>query len=129
MKKVSFFLIIAFAVLGSCSPEDEPDKIVSAQIAYVHENGTAVLAGECISPNAGYAIAITPKFNKKRNSYTPTEVRYTLNGIEHVMIFSKSGRQLQNVKLANGINQAQIVGTNNKTQISLYSHDNFELVK
>lgn len=129
MKKIPVFLIIAFAVFFSCSPEDESGKITPSEIAYVHEDGSPIIAGECINPNSDYAIAITTKLNRKREAYKPTDVKYTLNGIEHVMTFSNDGTQLQYVKLASGINQAQIVGTNYKTQISYYSHDNFELVK
>lgn len=127
--KVTAILIIVFAVFLSCSPDDESDSIITAEIAYVHKDGFPLSAGECINPDAEYAIAITAKFSTKRGSHTPTDVKYTLNGVEHVMTFSNDGTQLLSIQLIDGINQAQIVGTEYKTQISFYSHDDFELVR
>ncbi|PXY46030.1 hypothetical protein [Flavobacterium hydrophilum] len=127
--KVAVFLTIVLAMLVSCSPEDEPQNIITAEIAYVHKNGFAVSTGECINPDEEYAIAITAKFSKKRGSDKPVAVRYTLNGVEHVMTFEQDGTQLLGVELINGVNQAQIVGTDYKAQVSFFSHDDFELVR
>jgi hypothetical protein len=127
--KVYIFLIFAFAIFFSCSEGDEVEKIVPVEISYVHEDGSPILAGECINPDSKYAIAITTKLNKKRSADKPTNVLYTVNGIEHVMTFFDHDTQLNSVVLVNGINQAQIVGTEYKAQISYYSHDDFELVK
>lgn len=127
--KIAVFLTIVLAMLVSCSQEDEPENIVTAEIAYVHKNGFPVSTGECINPDAEYAIAITAKFSKKRGSDNPTVVRYTVNGVEHVMTFTEDGTQLLAVELVNGVNQAQIVGTDYKAQVSFFSHDDFELVR
>jgi hypothetical protein len=127
--KAAVFLTIILAVFLSCSPEDEPENIITAEIAYVHKNGFPVSTGECINPDSEYAIAITAKFSKKRGSHKPVDIRYTINGVEHVMTFSDDGTQLLGVELVNGLNQAQIVGTDYKAQVSFFSHDNFELVR
>ncbi|WP_163400392.1 hypothetical protein [Flavobacterium fluviatile] len=127
--KLAVFLTIVLAVFSGCSQDDEPENIITAEIAYVHKNGFPVSTGECINPDAEYAIAITAKFSNKRGSQKPQAVRYTINGVEHVMTFSQDGTQLLPVELVNGVNEAQIVGTNYKAQVSFFSHDDFELVR
>lgn len=127
--KVAVLLTILLAVFSGCSPDDEPENIITAEIAYVHKDGFPISAGECINPDEEYAIAITAKFSKKRGSDNPTDVRYTLNGVEHIMTFSNDGTQLLAVKLIDGLNQAQIVGTDYKAQVSFFSHNDFELVR
>lgn len=125
----SFIIIIAcILVLTSCS-KDEPFKTITASsIDFVHEDGSALALNECINPNTNYAILI--KTNAEGDGiFKTTKVEYTLNGVPFIMSFMSDGKQLNPIKLIDGYNKAEIVGTPYKTYVYFNTHTNFELVE
>ena len=129
MKYKSFSIIIIFIiVLSSCSNDEEFKTIAPASIAFVHEDGSALLQGECINPNTNYALLV--KTNSEGSGiFKATTIEYTLNGVPFIMSFMSDGEQLNPIKLVDGQNKAQIVGTPYKAYLSFNTHDNFELVE
>jgi hypothetical protein len=129
MKQKSYSVLIAFIiVLSSCSKEDEFKTIAPASIAFVHADGSALLQGECINPKTNYAVLI--KTNSEGSGiFKSTKVEYTLNGVPFIMSFMSDGQQLNPIKLIDGENKAEIVGTTYKAYLSLNTNTNFELVE
>jgi hypothetical protein len=129
MKYKSFTILIAFSiVLCSCSKEEQFKTINATSIDFVHEDGTALELNECINPNTNYAIKI--KTNAAGDGiFKRTVVEYTLNGVPYVMSFTSDGEQSNPIKLLEGYNKAEIVGTSLKTYIYFNTHNNYELVE
>lgn len=129
MKHKSFSILIAFIImLSSCSKEDGFKTIVPASISFVHEDGSAILQGECINPNTNYVVLI--KTNSEGSGvFKSTKIEYTLNGVPFIMSFMSDGQQLNPIKLINGENKAEIIGTPFKAYLSLNVNTNFELVE
>ncbi|MFV5690718.1 hypothetical protein ACM55K_01695 [Flavobacterium sp. LT1R49] len=129
MQSKSFsFLITIIILFSSCSKEDEFKTISPTNITFVHEDGSAILLNECIKPNINYAVLITTK-SEGTGIFKTTKVEYTLNGVPYIMSFSSDGKQSNKIKLVDGINQAEIVGSYYKAYLYFGSHDNFELVE
>lgn len=129
MKHKSYSILIAFIiVLSSCSKDEQFKTITPASIAFVHEDGSALLQGECVNPNTNYALLI--KTNSEGNgAFKPTKIEYTLNGVPFIMSFMSDGQQFNPIKLIDGPNKAEIVGSSYKAAIYFNTHDNFELVE
>lgn len=128
--KYKFFtiLITCITVLSSCSKEEQFKTINATSIDFVHEDGTALELNECINPNTNYAIKIKTK-SEGDGIFKRTTVEYTLNGVPFVMSFTSDGDQSNPIKLLEGYNRAEIVGTSIKTYIYFNTHDNYELVE
>lgn len=129
MKHKTYTILIAFIiVLSSCSKDEQFKTIAPASIAFVHEDGSALLQGECINPNTNYAVLI--KTNSEGSGiFKSTKVEYTLNGVPYIMSFMSDGQQLNPIKLIDGQNKAEIVGSSYKAYIYFNTHENFELVE
>lgn len=129
MSYQSFIIIITFIIaLTSCSKEEQFKTISVASINFVHEDGSPLALNECINPNTNYAIQI--KTNAVGDGiFKTTKVEYTVNGIPYIMSFISDGKQLNPIKLINGYNKAEIVGTSYEAYIYFNSHSNFELVE
>lgn len=129
MKHIIYSLFTLFIlVLSSCSNEEQFQTIVPASISFVHEDGSALLQGECINPTTNYAILI--KTNSEGNGvFIPTQIEYTLNGVLYVMSFISDGEKSNTIQLISGQNKAEIVGTSLSAFIYFNTHDNFELVE
>lgn len=129
MKYKFFTILIAFStVLSSCSKEEQFKTINATSIDFVHEDGTALELNECINPNTNYAIKIKTK-SEGDGVFRRTTVEYTLNGVPFVMSFTSDGEQSNPIKLLEGYNKAEIVGTSFKTYIYFNTHNNYELVE
>ena len=128
--KYKFFtiLITCITVLSSCSKEEQFKTINATSIDFVHEDGTALELNECINPNTNYAIKIKTK-SEGDGIFKRTTVEYTLNGVPFIMSFTSDGDQSNPIKLLEGYNRAEIVGTSIKTYIYFNTHDNYELVE
>jgi len=129
MKHTLFSVFIVFIlVLSACSKDEQFKTITPANLSFVHEDGSPILQGECINPNTNYALLI--KTNSEGNGiFRSTKVEYTLNGVPYVMSFMSDGEQLNPIKLIDGYNKAEIVGTSYKAYIYFNTHNNFELVE
>jgi hypothetical protein len=128
-KYKSFSILIGLViVLSSCSKEDEFKIIAPSSIAFVHEDGSALSEGECINPNTNYAVLVKTS-SEGSGIFEATTIEYTLNGVPFIMSFMSDGEQLNPIKLIDGQNKAQIVGTPYKAYLSFNTHDNFELVE
>jgi hypothetical protein len=129
MKNKLFKVLIAFiVVLSGCSKEEQFKTIAATSIDFVREDGTALELNECINPNTNYAIKI--KTNAVGDGvFKRTTVEYTLNGVPYVMSFTSDGEQSNPIKLLEGYNKAEIVGTSFKTYIYFNTHNNYELVE
>jgi hypothetical protein len=141
MEFKSFFILITLVFLfSSCSKgdderipiDDQEITIVPFKITFVHEDGTAIAADECINPTSNYALLISTKYegNLASEEIKPTPVKYTLNGTQYVATFLKDGDQVLNkAKLINGNNTAEIAETTLKTQLYLLAPDDFVFVE
>lgn len=130
MKNKSLIVLISFfsIVLFSCSKDEQFKTITSSSIAFVHEDGSPIDPNECINPNTNYAILI--KTNSSGNGiFRSTQIDYTLNGVPLIMSFMSDGQQLYPIKLIDGNNTAEIVGTPYKAYLNFNTHANFELVE
>lgn len=129
MKYLSFSLLIMLSVvIPSCSTEQRFKTISPKSILFVHEDGTPLLQDECINPNTNYALLIKTTSDGD-GIFRVTKIEYTLNGVPYVMSFSSDGEQLNKIKLIDGDNKAEILGSSVKTYLYFNSHENFELVK
>lgn len=115
-------------MLSSCSEEQEFKTITPASIAFVHEDRSPLLEGECIDPNTNYALLV--KTNVEGTGiFKSTKIEYTLNGVPFIMSFMSDGEQINPIQLIDGQNKAQIVGTPYKAYLIFNTHENFELVE
>lgn len=129
MKYKLYKVLIAFIiVISSCSKDEQFKTITATSIDFVHEDGSVIEQNECINPNTNYAIII--KTNSTGDGvFKATKVEYTLNGVPYIMTFMSDGKQLNPIKLIDGYNQAEIIGTSYKAYIYFNTHNNFELVE
>jgi hypothetical protein len=129
MQYKSFNIIITIIILfSSCTKEDEFKTISPTNISFVHEDGSAILQNECIKSNINYAVLIKTT-SEGIGVFKTTKVEYTINGVPYIMSFSSDGNQLNKIKLVDGINQAEIVGSYYNASLYFGTHDNFELVE
>ncbi len=127
MKNISFIVLIALfsTVFSSCTKDEPITSITGYNIAFVHEDGSAIDQNECINPNANYALLIK---TISTGVFRTTTVKYTLNGMPYTMTFIRNEEQMYPVKLKDGNNEAEIVGTTYKANLFFNAHTNFELV-
>jgi hypothetical protein len=129
MKYLTFsFLIALITAFSSCSNEENFKTITPESIAFVHEDGSPIAQNECINPNTNYALLIKTS-SVGTGVFKSTKVEYTLNGLPYIMTFSNDGPQLNRIKLIDGNNKAEIVGSSYKAYIYIDPHNNFELVE
>lgn len=122
------FFILLFALIAGCKKEEPEVTILSSSvISFVHEDGSALAADECIKPLGKYAVSVTVKFDDP-NSKAPYTFEYTLNGAAYSMTFTKEGTQINKITLVNGFNTAKVSGSNIEAKIFLGSHDEYQLV-
>ncbi|WP_281233897.1 hypothetical protein [Flavobacterium gelatinilyticum] len=131
MKIKQYYILAAAAfVFFSCSDdkEREPEEIaISAQsISFVHADGSKIAENECISPNVKYGIKIE---TSHADVNRPFRVDYTVNGVVYSMTFTTALSQVNPVTLSNGVNAAQIVGSNHKAVLTYIDQGDFELVE
>ncbi len=127
MKYLIFsFLIALITAFSSCSSEENL-KTTTPSIAFVHEDGSPIAQKECINTNTNYALLIKTNSNGK-GIFKATKIEYTLNGINNIMTLSNGVHQLNGIKLIDGYNSAEIVGSDHKASLYFNSHENFELV-
>ncbi len=133
--KIKYYIstMCLFFVLG-CSknsvdvlPPVDVETFDPVEIEFVHDDGTSILAGECISPDAVYAIQI--KTTKNSNGTTKvSKIEYTINGVLYSMSFSEAGTKRNPVILVDGRNFAELTSTGESTEISYIEQGDFELV-
>ncbi|MFK5889460.1 MAG: hypothetical protein QM486_01875 [Flavobacteriaceae bacterium] len=109
-----------------CSKEFTTISPVS--ISFVHADGTAILEGECIKPDIDYAILVETTTSGVGETKM-LRVDYTFNGDLKTMTFLNGEKQLNPVKLINGTNTAQIVGSDKISHITFIDQGDFELVE
>lgn len=111
-----------------CSSDDESIKVKPDAITFVYADGTEIVEKECINPSTKYAvkIEINSKGIKKNE---PLRVDYSVNGVVYTMTFSSIGSQINPIKLVEGNNVGQIIGTDYKCNLNYIAQGDFELVK
>jgi hypothetical protein len=129
MKFKSYIIAIAFILSLGCSKEEEIKIIFPIKIAFVHADGSAILTSECINPNGNYAILIQTNSEGNGVSSKSIKIDYSVNGVLYNMTFVDKGKQLNPIKLVNGLNVAQILNSTYKNEIRCTSQGEFELVQ
>ena len=129
MKYKSLTIVVFFAILLSSCTEDEQFRLtVPISIAFVHEDGRAIAANDCINPNGNYAVLIKTT-SRGEGSFQPTAIEYSLNGVPYVVTFIKDEDRITPIKLRDGFNKVEIVGTAFTKSLYFDSHTTFELVE
>jgi hypothetical protein len=133
----SISILIGFIiVLSSCSKDENGNEvpvqqfktITATSIAFVHEDGSALLQGECVNPDTNYAILIKTSSGGS-GDFKTTVIEYTFNSITYQMSFSSDGEQMNQIKLIYGLNKAGIVGADYKTELYFSAAETFELLE
>jgi hypothetical protein len=124
--KIYYILILCSILSMGCNKEITIISPVS--ISFVHADGTAILEGECITPDNNYAILIETTTSGIGETRV-LRVDYTFNGDLKTMTFLNGEKQLNPVKLIEGLNSAQIVGSDKTSYITYINQGDFVLVE
>lgn len=124
--KIYYILILLPILFNGCNKEFTTISPVS--ISFVHADGTTILEGECIKPDIDYAILVET-ITSGVGETKMLRVDYTFNGDLKTMTFLNGEKQLNPVKLINGMNTAQIVGSDKTSHIVFIEQGDFELVE
>jgi hypothetical protein len=124
--KLYGFLGILLMTISSCSKDEI--TLNTTDFAFVHKNGSAILAGECISSADNYAVSITTKAEGS-GAFKAKKIEYTVNGATYNATFTAAGTLLNNIILRDGLNILQISESGASVSLYYYSHDEFVLVE
>ncbi len=135
--KTKYYYIMGMCLcfIISCSKNDDatappPIEVESfdpVDIKFVHDDGTDIIAGDCISPNEAYAIQITTTRNSNGTT-SVSKVEYTINGALYSMSFSEAGTKRNPITLVDGGNIAELTVTAKADEVFYVIQDDFELV-
>lgn len=128
MKYKSVIILIFCTILFSSCTEELFRETVPESVAFVHDDGTPISPNDCINPNGNYAILITAT-SIGDGSFQPTAIEYSLNGVPYVVTFIKDEDRITPIKLRDGFNKVEIVGTAFTKSLYFDSHTTFELVE
>jgi hypothetical protein len=131
--KTKNLILIGFSFLFvSCSfyepTETTENELIATSIKFIDESdGLEIQVGECLSPNAQYAIQIETENMNNTNSAV-TMIQYTVNGILYGLSFTEAGIRNNTIKLVEGSNYAQLVKNGFTKEIVYTLQDDFVLV-
>ncbi|MDO7171827.1 hypothetical protein [Mariniflexile sp. AS56] len=132
MKMKPYFIVILITFF-TCSKNDDTAIVVDVEsfnptsISFVYADGTAIAPGDCINPDASYAIQVETSSNSNGNTKV-SRVEYTINGALYSMSFSQAGSKRNPIVLQDGRNVAELVSTAFSAEISYISQGDFVVV-
>ena len=127
MKRYFTFLVVLSLISIGCSKKDPIGEYQPAGIAFVLQDGTPIVAGDCIDPNANYAIKIEVTTDGNTNVET-TVIAYTFNGNLSSVTFNTSAPRMVNVPILEGENIVQLVDSGYSNTLVLLAPSEFEIV-
>lgn len=128
MKRYFIFLLIGSFLITGCSKKDSADTFYEPLgIEFVLQDGTPILAGDCIDPDANYAIRIRVSTGGDTSVKT-TVIQYTVNGNLSSVTFTNSQTKTINVPIVEGENIAQLVNSGFGSSIYLLATSEYEIV-